>query len=506
MNHQAAAPGSAANSPTKVVESDDKTSLAQIVPGARFFSGDDIVFSTVSFDPADCAAGQLVVYRVGHDDPNRVIAAAMARGAAGILTEQLLPCPLPQCIVGDCDAALARICRERLGRPDRRLLMIGVAGRAGKTTTALQIASLLRGCGYRVAYQTDLGQCDGVVQTTSQLPPPIHAELVERVEEAVEAGSQVAVIELSDDALRRGGYDAVDFDLLIVAGGGSRDADYGPSVIQCALDVASPEAVVISAADDRQTTQWVREHDLRQVTFSVRKQADVTAKLIEQSEGVSTLLLTYGELSAVMETRLCGAANAENHLAAASVGLLLGEPLARIGEQLGRLREIPGRGQRFAQFKCPTVVIEAGGSPDRVAAVLRTQRSMTGSGQLWCVLALDAGAGPEYQARYGALLERFADRTVITAQPTSKPHFLSAAHRFLDGVQACAAVRLIADRRRAMEWTIAEAGAADTILVITGPVPGSAHDQRSELEKLGDWIKASWENREQPRPALKVFR
>ena len=59
------------------------------------------------------------------------------------MTEQLLPCPLPQCIVGDMEVTLAEIAAQQTGRPDRQMLTIGVIGSAGKTTTSLLVSALL---------------------------------------------------------------------------------------------------------------------------------------------------------------------------------------------------------------------------------------------------------------------------------------------------------------------------------------------------------------------------
>ena len=124
-------------------------SLKSLLPQARFFSGTDIHFESIADSAGQCVPGQLVVYRIGIDCPVETIAEALARGAAGILTEQILPAPLPQCIVSDTDRALAEIVSRELidedgARPDQRLLTIGIVGDHGKTSTALMAAAVLK--------------------------------------------------------------------------------------------------------------------------------------------------------------------------------------------------------------------------------------------------------------------------------------------------------------------------------------------------------------------------
>jgi UDP-N-acetylmuramoyl-L-alanyl-D-glutamate--2,6-diaminopimelate ligase len=57
----------------------------------------------------------------------------------------------------------------------------------------------------------------------------------------------------------------------------------------------------------------------------------------------------------------------------------------------------------------------------------------------------------------------------------------------MDGVQKCAAMRLVADRERALRWAIAEAQPQDTILMIGGS-GASAHQQRSEIREITRWV------------------
>jgi len=479
-----------------------------VLPNCRFFAGKDVVFTSIADSAATARRGELVVYRIGKDCPSQLVADAMARGAAGILSEQVLPCPLPQCIVGDIDFALAKLTADQLGHPDRKLLTIGVVGSAGKTSTTLLIASLMRGCGIRTAYQSDSGDCDGVVQSTPSDAIPAGETLVHWLGEACDCQCKAAVIEIADDDARRGQYDAIQFDLVVLTGSGLCSGDFGPSGLQCVLERLSAGGVVIAPADDANVTRVVRDAGARLVTYSVRKAADVTAKMIDQSGGMTTLLVTHHDTSAVMETSLCGPAMAANHVAATTVGLLLGQPLEGIVEKLSQLREIPGRGQRLAGDNEATVVLDAGGTPERVAASLHTYRTMKSGGRLWCILAADGNLAPEFLAAYGKLMERLADQSVVTSTAGTKTSFLSASHGILDGVEKCGVFRLVADRRRAIEWAISEARPTDTILFITGEQDQTAAEQRCDLERIGRWVasarQANSKGRE-PGPVLKVF-
>lgn len=490
-------------------ENDGAASLRSLLPDCRFFAGDDIRFASVAESAETATEGSLVVYRIGLDCPVKLVSDAMARGAAGIVTEQILPCPLPQCIVGDIELALARLTAEELGRPDRKLLTVGVVGSAGKTTTTLLVSSLLRSKGIRTAYQSDLGESDGVVQSASGEGVPAGSRLVEWIGEANDSECRAAIMELSDDQARHGYYDSVEFDMVIVTGSETASGDFGPSGLQCVLERLANGGVVIAPVDDVKAARIIRDSGANLVTYGVRKAADVSVKIIDEAGGVTTLLATHHDATAVMETQLCGAAMAANHAAAIAFGLLIAEPLEGIVEKLSQLRSIPGRGQRLESIDHATVVLDAGGAPDRAVTALRTCRSMKSLGQLWCILAIDGNDNPETLAHYGTLLERFANHAIVTSQAGKKASFLAATHNVLDGVNKCAAFRIVADRRRAVEWAVGEAAPDDTILVIFGERHENSISQRSDIEKMAAWVETARASKgQQPTsetPKLKIF-
>ncbi len=479
-------------------QGDGQLSLREILPASRFFSGDDVAFASIADSAETAEPGQLVVYRIGQDCPSKLIADAMARGAAGILTEQVLPCPLPQCIVGDIELAMASITAESLDHPDRKMLTVGVVGSAGKTTTALLVSSLLRASGIRTAYQTDLGESDGIVQSTSSTCLPVNAPLVEWLSEVHDSQCKAAIIEISEHEARHGHYDAIQFDMLVITGSATCSGDFGPSGLQCVVERLTRDGVIIAPVDDKKAIRVARDHGAKVVPYGVRKSADVTAKIIDQSGGMTTLLVTHHDTTAVMETSLCGAGMAANHAAAITVGLLVAQPLHEVVEKLSQLRSIPGRGQRLQSVSHATVVVDAGGSPDRVATTLRTYRSMKSPGRLWCVLAMDGNDQPEVLAQFGNLIERFAEHAIVTAASEGKSSFLKSSHAILDGVEKCAAFRLVANRRRALEWAISEAGPNDTILFITGEKNQTAHAQRSDVERICGWVDSARTANDEP--------
>ena len=477
-------PNGSGNSSKSELEPSSAKSLRSLLPDAKFFGCEDLQWTSLATDVAECEPGDIVIYRAGEGDPNELIAQAMARGAAGILTEQMLPCPIPQCIVGSADRALAKITASDEGSPDRKLLTVGVLGTSGKTSICLLAATATNAMGIRTAFQCDLGSHDGVVGETPAQCVPTGASLIRWLGEAYDCGSRVALIELDESGARQGHYDAMQFDLLIVAGRSSRSDDFGPSGLDCLLDRLTPKGVVLLEASDSKGVHSVEAGGHQYVTYGTGEGADFSARLMDQSGGMSTLMLSSAETNAMMETPLCGRAMAANIAAAAALAGLLGNALPASAKALATMRSIPGRGQRLVEFSAPTVVLESAGGVDRVVQSLKAAKAAGLGGRVWCVFAIADGADAEALAAYGHALEQHAHRCVVTTRHDAGGSFLKRSHQLLDGVQQCAELRLIANFKRAVQWSLEVAKGNDTIVICTNsPKELSPAEQRAELEQ-----------------------
>lgn len=472
-------------------------SVKQILPVAKFFQCQDVNVANLATEVTQAGPGDVVCFQTGKDDPVTFAAAALARGVSAILTEQLLPCPIPQAIVGDVVEASCMIASRLQGDPCQEMLMIGVVGDSGKTSTSLMIAGLLKKLGIRTAYETDLGSSDGIVQSTPDVSAACGLELIEKIIEARDASSGAMVIEYSGD--NPGAIAGLRLDILVVTGADSvlastpQGTHFGPDALTVALEQTKQDAVVIVPSDH---TKWVRRIDdtgLRRVTYGLRRPADVSAKVFEELPGETTLMVTCGDETAAMQTRHCGEPMALNALAALAVGMMIETPLHQAIAAICDLPQIPGRMQRLTGFDTAAVVIDAGGSADRLAASLRTvRRQRRNGGKIWCLLTLDSSTCEVDQdahvddrlSRMGRVVERFADRIILTSTDQSKPTFLKSSHEVLDGFKDVAIARLVADQTKAIRWAMSHAEPWDTILIVTGDSDRSAMSRRQTIQKI----------------------
>lgn len=140
-----------------------------------------------AIDSRKIAAGEIFVAiktesRDGHD----FLAAARERGAAGALVSRFVPdAALPQLVVPDAVAALRRIAAAHRRENCRRVVVFGVTGSVGKTSTKDLLAQILARAGTVLATEGNLNNTLGVPLTLLKIDPSAHDFAV------VEAGMSV---------------------------------------------------------------------------------------------------------------------------------------------------------------------------------------------------------------------------------------------------------------------------------------------------------------------------
>ena len=467
-------------------------SAKQVLPQASFFQCDDFLVTEVAFEPTADGRGCTWLYRTGECDPVEFAAEALACGAASIITDQLLSCPLPQAIVTDVEEAACQLLDKLKDEPNKRLLTIGVVGNAGKTTTALMIASVLRNMGLRTAYETDLGYCDGVLQSVAPEPNAKGAKLVQRLADACDAECSAIVVEWTSELAAV--HCGIRWDLLVVTGN-SRMSDheredhlFGPDALDTALENMASDGVVLVPSDEPKLLRRVDDSGCKRLTYGLRRPADVSAKVIENQLGEMTLMVSCAHESVAMATKHCGEAMALNQLAAVSVAMLLEATLVQAVQWVSSAPNIPGRMQYMSRWDSAPVVIDAAGDHQRLASTLRSLRQQRLPGaKLWCILTLDQATSPLSDQEWmhcGRVMERLADHLVLTSSPESKPSFLSSAHNVIDGFKRVAAARLVSNQSQAVRWAFAHAKPHDVILVAGGLAGLNARDRRMAIQQL----------------------
>jgi len=182
----------------------------------------------------------------------------------------------------------------------------------------------------------------------------------------------------------------------------------------------------------------------------------------------------WREQSVTVQTPLFGDFNIDNCLSVLAVLLAIGEPIDRAVIKLRALIPVQGRMERFGGDRQPWVFVDYAHTPDALDKVLASVRQHCRQ-DLWIVFGCGGNRDRGKRAEMGAGASRWADHVIVT---DDNPRHENGQHIVDDILTGCRKerVRVIRDRKQAIETAILEAGANDWIVVA-----GKGHEDYQEI-------------------------
>jgi UDP-N-acetylmuramoyl-L-alanyl-D-glutamate--2,6-diaminopimelate ligase len=446
-------------------------SLRRALPQARFLAGKDVLAQSCSADWRTCREGDVFfALTTADDDGHEHARAAIQRGAAAVVVERLVAVDVPQVLVEDSRVALGCVCQALAGEPSAELRTIGITGSAGKTVTAMLIASVCEAAGERAGVMSSLGHSDSVVQQAPTNADPTAPEFASWLARMNAAGCSAAVLELSSQTLAQHAAAGIGLAAAVITNlknehpARHNSAQAYVRIKGRVLDMLREDGLAVINADDHRCQRLLADRRGPTLTYAIHAEADITASVLERSASEQTFLLSAGDDAIPVRTRMIGDQHVSNCLAAAAVGLWCGVDLATIVRGLEAVERVPGRLERIECGQSFGVFIDAAASPETLALAIKTARQVT-SGRVIVVYGPGKELDAARRALAGRVLERGAHLAVITSDEPGEKRPLQTAHDVLDGFTQPARPQIVPGRTAAIEFALHEARPGDTVLI-----------------------------------------
>lgn len=420
---------------------------------------------------------------------------AVESGAAAIWTdpagaEQLRDAGVPVLVSDNPRTRLGDVAGRIYGDPAAELLMIGVTGTNGKTTTSYLVEAGLRAAGHETGL---IGTVETLVAgtrvpsvRTTPEATDVHALLAAMRERGVTA----CVMEVSSHALAYGRVDGIVFD---VAGFTNlsqdhldfhRDLeDYFTTKAGLFTEARARRGVVcVDDAWGRRLADRATVPVVTVATVATGADADwtVTEREVAASGGstMTRMRSRDGDLLSV-SAPMPGDFNVANAVIATVLLLTAGMAATAVVRGISTCEGVPGRMERVRSTHVdePLVVVDYAHTPDAVENVLQALRPST-RGRLIVVLGAGGDRDRDKRPAMGAVAARLADVVIVTDDNPRSEDPAAIRRSVLEGtVGASAEVREIGDRRSAIVAAVEiAAGREDTVLVA-----GKGHEQGQEV-------------------------
>jgi UDP-N-acetylmuramoyl-L-alanyl-D-glutamate--2,6-diaminopimelate ligase len=407
---------------------------------------------------------------------------AAQAGAVAVLTDPAgrdaaVRSGLPVFVVAEPRARLGEVASWIYGDPSGRLLLIGVTGTAGKSTSSYLLESGLRAAGYQTGLIGGVEIRIGTAVVDAGLTTPEATDLQALLAVMVQRGVNAAAMEVSSHALVAGRVAGTHYDVAVFTNLSQDHLDFHGSMddyfaAKAELFTARYARAGVVNVDDDRGRELAASTSIPITTFSAdgRQAADWRAVDARSGADGSTFrVIGPGGVEADAAIGLPGQFNVANALGAivalVEAGAGLADAVAGVGASAGP----PGRLERVDRGQDFTVLVDYSHKPGAVEAVLTALRQVT-QGGLTIVLGCGGDRDKGKRQLMGAAAARLADVAIFTSDnPRSEDPLAILAEMVAGalGVPEAERAHVIVepDRAGAIGLAVGSAGKGDVVLV-----------------------------------------
>jgi len=491
-----------------------------------FLGSEDVDLSDPQYDSRKCTAGSAFFAIQGFQtNGHRYIQSALELGATCIVLEdasafseeEAIAKHVVRIVVANSRKALALISEQVFGNPSSKLRLIGVTGTNGKTTTTSIIKQLLEWSGEKVGLIGTIGIKIGEIDIKATHTTPESRDISELLKKMIDQGVTTCVMEVSSHALVLERVAALDFDIAAFTNLTQDHLDFHKTMDEYFLakqqlfNHLKDTAVAITNADSMYGEAMVNHTIANSHSYGVIKEArnvralghaDLMALEPKLSlTGIEFILQKrYSEEHALISSKLIGAFNVENILAALSA-LYFGVedfPLEKLARGIKQVEPVRGRFESITLPNGAIAVIDYAHTPDALENVLKTLNSLAApDSRIFTVFGCGGDRDKTKRPVMGEIAVKLSHSIIITNDNPRSEKPEQIVQDILSGIPDNARDRatLILDRKVAIKTALDQTKSGDAVLIA-----GKGHETYQifsdqtlhfdDREEVLEWIAA----------------
>lgn len=426
---------------------------------------------------------------------------------------------VPNFLLSTYHFLLAVLAPAVYGFPSRKLIVIGVTGTKGKTSTINYIWSVLNAGGIKTGIITTANIRIGEEESLNSFHMTMPGRLVIQkfLRQMVDKGVECAIIETTSQGISQYRHVGIEYDIAIFTNLTPEHIDAHGSfenykimkgkLFQTLSDGYRKKfkgkdfpKVIIANADDEHSVYMTAFNADRKIAWSVKNQSDNRAEdVITSSEGVEFRL--NGDTYKLV---IPGVFNVHNALPAILVGKVFDMPKDRIMDGLSSLRVIPGRMEEIKEGQNFKIFVDYAHEKQSMTHIVEAAKYLKSEGGKSIILLGAEGGGRDKGKRpiMGEIVGRHADIVICSNvdpyedDPTPIVEDIAVAAE-KEGKVRGESLFVIEDRREGIAKALGLAKPGD-VVIITG--------KGAEQSIIIGGQSSPWDDRTVVREELKKLR
>lgn len=375
--------------------------------------------------------GLFVAIKGARHDGHDYIDAARERGAAAVIVDQWIKTDLRTIAVKNSRRALSSISSLFYGNPSSELVLIGVSGTNGKTTTTWLVEHILKAAGFNTGVIGTINWRFNDQVHDTPVTTPESADLHRMLRTMADAGVTHAIMEVSSHALDLHRVRDCAFDRAVFTNLTQDHLDYHKTMgaywackkklYTRLLEKSGKNSRAVINIDDPRGAELAPTLTPEPVTTGVSRDAQVRAEEIDDHISGLSARLTLNDDGCRISSPLTGGFNLENILSAAGTAHSLDIPADIICRGISDCLGVPGRLERIEPGAGRHVFVDYAHTPDALDSILRTLKHRAPA-RIITVFGCGGDRDRSKRPLMGEIALRYSDIALVTSDnPRSEP-------------------------------------------------------------------------------------
>lgn len=387
-------------------------------------------------------------------------------------------------MVEDTRYAMAFISAAYFGNPADQLKVIGITGTKGKTTTTYLVKSILEHAGHKVGLVGTIETIIGDKRIPAENTTPESYLLQRSFKEMLDAGCDMAVMEVSSQGLMQHRCQGFTFELGIFTNiepdhiGPNEHKDF-EDYMRCKGLLFKQCRTGIVNFDDVHWKQVTKGHTCELLTYGFSKEADIYADDVKLIQGEGFLGVDFkvgGLMDFEVEFHAPGRFSVYNALTAIAICRHFNIPADRMQEGLKEAK-VKGRIELVKVSKDFTLMIDYAHNAMALDSLLTTLKEYEPK-RLVCMFGCGGDRSKIRRYEMGEVSGRLADLTVITSDNPRTEEPQAIIEDIKTGIAKTEGKYIeIIDRREAIAYVIRYGKPGDVIVLA-----GKGHEDYQEIQ------------------------